>query len=234
MRKFELSPPSSSNRNAKVVLTDPMEVEARLHELHPDLKAALFRIVVIGGLSARNEVTPASAPTAAGVKQWLATVEELRTLLAQLQWRIHENKNCPFISSPDRAVSIVVMTGNAETGMDVDEGPANQAEKGAVAEGYVQKNWSQLELFNHDAFKLVKDKQKETQVWVLLYHYDRALKQVRFELSLPTGFSKKKITDWGERLVFGAIPNDPATFVIRKDEPIEPATVDVVPKMGAF
>lgn len=234
MRKFELTPPSSRNHTAKVVLTDPIGVEARLLELHPDLKPTLFRSVVIGGLSARNEVTRASAPTAAGVKQWLATVEDLRTLLAQLQWKIHEHQNCPFVSSPDRSISIVVMTGNSETGMDGDDGPTNQAEKGAVAEGYVQRNGSQLELFNHDSFKLVKEKRKETQVWVLLYHYDKALNQVRFELSLPTGFSKKKITDWGERLVFGAISNDPSTFAIRKDEPVEPATVDVVPKKGAF
>ena len=113
MRKFELTAPNAFIRRAAVV-DDPTLVEARLQELHPDLKSILFTNAIRGGLGARNDVTRASAPTAAGVQQWLKTVEDLRTLLAALQWHIHEQKNCPFISSPDRSVSMVVMTGNSE------------------------------------------------------------------------------------------------------------------------
>jgi hypothetical protein len=230
--KLELTASNALARRAAII-DDPAQVEARLHELHPDLKAVLFRDAIRGGLGGRNEVTRASAPTAAGVQQWLKTVEDLRTLLATLQWHIHAQQNCPFISSPDRSVSIVVMTGNSETGRNGFEDPTNQAEKGAVAENFVQKN-NQLELFNRDSFKLAKEKQKETQVWALLYHYDKALNEVRFELSLPTGFDNKKITDWGTRLIFGSIPNNPTDFTIRKDEPNAPATVEVEPKTGTF
>ena len=102
-----------------------------------------------------------------------------------------------------------------------------------MAENFVQQN-SQLELFNRDSFKLAKDKQQETQVWALLYHYDKVLNEVRYELSLPTGFDNKKITEWGVRLILGSIPNNPAEFTIRKDEPNAPATVEVEPKTGTF
>lgn len=232
MRNFELTTSDAFVRRA-MLIDDPAVVEARLQELHPDLKAILFMDAVRGGLGARNEVTRASAPTAAGVKQWLQTVEDLRTLLAALQWHIHEQQNCPFISSPDRSISIVVMTGNSETGKNGFEDPANQAEKGAVAENFVQQN-SQLELFNRDSFKLAKEKHKETQVWALLYHYDKVLNEVRFELSLPTGFDNKKITEWGVRLILGRIPNNPTDFTIRKDLPNAPATVEVELKTGTF
>ena len=232
MRKFELTAPNAFVRRATIV-DDPALVETRLLELHPDLTTILFRSAIRGGLAGRNEVTRASAPTAAGVLQWLKTVEDLRTLLAALQWHIHEQQNCPFISSPDRSISIVVMTGNCETGKNGFEDPTNQAEKGAVAENFIQQN-SQLELFNRDSFKLAKEKQKETQVWALLYHYDKVLNEVRFELSLPTGFDNKKITDWGVRLILGSIPNNPADFTIRKDEPNAPAAVEVEPKTGTF
>jgi len=232
VRKFELTAPNAFVRRAMIV-EDPALVEARLLELHPDLKAILFKDAVRGGLAGRNEVTRASAPTAAGVQQWLKTVEDLRTLLAALQWHIHEQQNCPFISSPDRSISIVVMTGNSETGKNGFEDPTNQAEKGAVAENFIQQN-SQLELFNRDSFRLAKEKQKETQVWALLYHYDKVLNEVRFELSLPTGFDNKKITEWGVRLILGSIPNNPADFTIRKDEPNAPAAVEVEPKTGTF
>ena len=232
MRKFELTAPNAFVRRATIV-DDPALVETRLLELHPDLTTILFRSAIRGGLAGRNEVTRASAPTAAGVLQWLKTVEDLRTLLAALQWHIHEQQNCPFISSPDRSISIVVMTGNCETGKNGFEDPTNQAEKGAVAENFIQQN-SQLELFNRDSFKLAKEKQKETQVWALLYHYDKVLNEVRFELSLPTGFDNKKITDWGVRLILGSIPNNPADFTIRKDEPNAPAAVEVEAKTGTF
>ena len=232
MRKFELIAPNTDLRRATIV-DDQALVDARLQELHPDLTTVLIRNAIRGGLAGRNEVTRASAPTAAGVQQWLKTVEDLRTMLAALQWHIHEQQNCPFISSPDRSVSIVVMTGNSETGKVGFEDPTNQAEKGVVAEKFAQKN-SQLELFNRDSFKLAKDKQKETQVWALLYHYDKVLNEVRFELSLPTGFDKKKITEWGMRLILGSIPNNPADFTIQKDAPNAPATVNVEPKTGSF
>lgn len=232
MRKFELTAPDAFVRRVEVI-DDLALVEARLQELHPDLNAILFKDAIRGGLGWRNEVTGASAPTAAGVQQWLKTVEDLRTLLAVLQWHIHEQQNCPFISSPDRSISIVVMTGSSETGKNGLEDPTNQAEKGAVAESFVHQN-SQLELFNRNSFKLAKEKQEETQVWALLYHYDKVLNEVRFELSLPTGFDKKKITEWGVRLILGSIPNNPADFTIRKDKPNAPATVEVEPKIGTF
>lgn len=232
MRKFELTPSNDLARRATII-DDPAQVEARLQKLHPDLKIILFRDAIIGGLGGRNETTRASAPTAAGVQQWLKTVEDLRTLLATVKWHIHEQRNCPFISSPDRAISIVAMTGNGETGKNGLEDPTNQAEKGAVAENFIQKN-NQLELFNRESIKLAKENQKETQVWALLYHYDKTVNEVRFELSLPTGFDKKKITEWGERLILGSIPNNPMDFTIRKDAPNAPATVEVEPKTGTF
>jgi hypothetical protein len=102
-----------------------------------------------------------------------------------------------------------------------------------VAQNFVQQN-SQLELFNSGSFRLAKEKHKETQVWALLYHYDKVLNEVRFELSLPTGFDNKKITEWGARLILGSIPNNPSDFTILKDEPNPPVTVDVEPKTGTF
>lgn len=231
MSEFQLSAFNDVLRRATVV-DDPTEAETRLRILHPDLHSTLFRNAIMGGLGGRNDVTRASAPTAAGVQQWLNTVEGLRTLLASEQWHIHEQQNCPFISSPNRAVSIVVMTGNSETGKKGLEDPTNQAEKGVVAESFIQKN-QQLELFNRNSLNFVKNKHKETQVWALLYHYDKGHNEVRYELSLPTGFSNKKITEWGERILLGIIPNNFTSFTIPNETNIAPS-VDVEPKAGAF
>jgi hypothetical protein len=230
--KFKLVHPGTFAPRAKTVV-DPMLVEARLQELSPDLMPQLLFEVVQSGLGSRNDTTLASAVIAAGVQQWLKTVEELRIRLSEKGWRIHDEKNCPFISSPDRTISIVVMTGNSETGKQGFEDPTNQAEKGVVVAGFVQSN-RQLELFNQDSFKLAKAKEKETQVWVFLYHYDKVANEVRFELSYPTEFGKRKITGWGERLVLNSIPNNPTEFTIRRDPPNAPPSVDVEPKTGTF
>ena len=230
--KFELAYSNAFTPRAKVII-EPELVEARLRQLSPDLATELLYNAIQSGLGARNEATRASAITAAGVLQWLKTVEVLRTLLAEKQWHIHNEKNCPFISTRDRSISIVVMTGNSETGKQGFDDPTNQAEKGVVAEGFVEAN-RQLELFNQDSLKLVRAGQNETQVWAFLYHYDKTLNEVRFELSYPTGFNKKKITAWGERLILGNIPNNPADFTIRNDTSNAPATVEVEPKTGTF
>lgn len=230
--KFELTHSNAFFPCAKTIV-ESEAVEARLQELSPDLKAELLYKAIFSGLGARNDTTKASAVTAPGLKQWLETVETLRELLSEKQWRIHDERNCPFISSIDGRISIVVMTGDNETGHRGLIDPTNQAEKGIVVQGFVHRN-RQLELFNKDAFKLAKSKQNETEVWAFLYHYDKKLKEVRYELSYPTGFDKKKISQWGERLILGSIPNSPKDFTKGKESPNAPATVQVEPKTGTF
>ncbi|MGV8804660.1 MAG: hypothetical protein ACWA6Y_06835 [Polaromonas sp.] len=232
MPKFELTHSNAFSPCTKTIV-ESEAIEARLQELSPDLIVELFYNVMFSGLGARNETTEASAATAAGLKQWLETVQTLRGLLSAKKWRIHDERNCPFISSIDGRISIVVMTGDSETGRQGRVDPTNQAEKGIVVEGFVHSN-RQLELFNQDAFKLAKSKQNETQVWAFLYHYDKKLKEVRYELSYPTGFNKKKISEWGERLILGSIPNNPTDFTESKGSSNAPATVQVEPKTGTF
>lgn len=229
---FELAYSNAFAPRAKTI-TEPQLVEARLQELSSDLVISLLHNAIQSGLGARNDTTPASAATAAGLQQWLKTVEELRTELGGRNWRIHNEKNCPFISAPDCAISIVVMTGDSETGKQGVEDPTNQAEKGAVVEGFVHAN-RQLELFNRDSLSMARKHANETQVWAFLYHYDKKLNEVRFELSYPTAFEKNKIIGWGERLILGAIPNNPTDFTIHKDAPNAPASVEVEPKTGTF
>jgi len=233
MTNFKLT--TDTLHRAKVI-DEPARVNAYLRELAPGLTVDLLRDAIRGGLGGRNEVTRASAPTASGIQQWLKTVEDLRTLLAAHKWHIHNQQNCPFISSPDHSVAIVVMTGSIETGKIDGDAPTNQADKGSVARKFTKQNHQQLELFNRAAFEFVKkavdQQQKETRVWVLLYHYDMALNEVRFELSLPTGFDRKKITAWSVRLILGNLPNRPSDFTMPEDAPNAPATVDVELKTG--
>jgi|GEM_PF-401556 len=236
MTTFKLTVTNTLMQPAKII-DRPEQMVTYLQELHPDLTPELFLEAIRAGLEERNEVTHAWPPTAAGIKQWMATVYGLRTLLSERHWHLHDYKNCPYISSPDRSIAIVVMTGDPATGKSEGVSPTNQAEKGNVAKGFIEQN-RQLELFNQASFEFVKKacvkKPEETYVWVLLYHYDKKANEVRFELSLPNDFSKKKITAWSVRLILGSQPNSAVDFSIHKDEPSAPATVDVAPKAERF
>ena len=229
MANFFLTAPDASTRQTTII-DDPVKVEARLRGLHQDLSSVLLYEVIQAGLTSRNETLfPASAPIAPSMQQWLKSTEELRGRLAARKWRIKDDLNCPFIISPDRSIALVPMTGNKYTGKNGIENPKNQAPKGTVTQAYVQGN-VQLDLINQDYSEAIQKKQDETQVWVLLYHYDHDLKEVRYELSLPSGYDKKRITNWRERLIFPAIPNDPDKQTIFESEPTEPVTVNVEPK----
>jgi len=216
---FALTAPNIVDCGA-FVIDDPEQISAHLQALHPDLTITLLcEAVAAGGLASRNETTRASAPVAPGGQQWFETVESIRTALVERGWHPQEKDNCPFITAPDYSISIVVMTGDRYTGRK--NSPANQAEKGAVTKRFIEQN-QQLELFN------------TPPVWVLLYHYDKQSHEVRFELSLPTGFNNGKITSWGRRLILGSLSSNPDEFMIHQDEPNTPATVDVKPKTGTF
>ncbi len=230
---FELTTSDAPASGAKTI-SDPEQVEARLQALSPDLSVMLFHSAILTGLGARNETTPASACAAAGLQQWLKTVEELRTLLSAKQWKIHDEMNCPFISAQNNQLSIIVMTGDRETGKLSINGPTNQAEKGVIVQEAILTN-QQFELFDitdRFEFESLKEATVDSQVWVLLYHYDKKLDEVRFELSCPNGFDKKRITSWAERLVLGNIPNKPAGFT--PEVPNAPPLVPVEPKTGTF
>ena len=124
--------------------------------------------------------------------------------MADKGWQPLDRRNSPLIISQDQRIAIVVMTGDAETGRDSERQPRNQAEKGGVTQSYVEAN-SQAKLLYADALTQAEQQGASgTQVWVLLYHYDKMLDEVRFE---PNDFHKGYITSWAERLILGSLSN---------------------------
>lgn len=215
------------------ITVEPNQVEKRLRTLSPDLSTLLFHEVCSSALSARAEVTFASAVTEAGSNQWFLTVRYLRTRLANAGWIIANPSNCPFIVSTDKAISIIVMTGDSLTGIPDQGSPSNQAQKGKVLAGRVYDN-QQLNLVKR--VQHYSQDTPETVVWVLLYHYDQKTSELRLELSMPNGFNKGKITSWGERIIVPAIhDNDIIPDLLPfEDQDHSETIVDVTPKTGTI
>jgi hypothetical protein len=122
------------------------------------------------------------------------------------------------------------MTGNEDSGNpDPNLNPSNRSKKGRFLEEQVRNNAfnKQFSLFKEDR----GSGRHATELWVLLYHHDAIKKEVRYELSLPSEFQKKNITDWSHRIVVGKIaeissPTLEITDIDRQfiDVPVEPKT----------
>ncbi len=219
---FKLAPLQGPAPQGQVI-TDPEAIRRRLLQLSEDLTPEIFFDAMRAGLGGRSEAIPLrSAPTEAGLRHWLEAVKLLRGILASKGWQPLDRRNSPLIISQDQLKAILVMTGDAETGLNSERQPRNQAEKGCVTQGYVEANTQAALPY---ANVLAQAKQQEangTQVWVLLYHYDKMLNEVRFELSLPNDFHKGYITSWAERLILGSLSN-----AVESLEPEEEAPSDV-------
>lgn len=226
--------PELPNQTTCRVVSDPALVAARLAELDTSLDEALLREVSEHGYRQRVEATPFHATTAAGTYHYHGAVFAIRSMLANRGWHLENLRNCPFIVSPDRAIAIVVMTGDMDTGR-IDGRPTNQAVKGAVLKQAVAKNQEQLKLFDAGFVSAALAGSREaTQLWVLLYHValgEDGNDEIRIELSLPSRFEKKQIADWHERLILGAIRPDGEVGGLR-DAPTGPIDVPVERRTG--
>ena len=223
-----LSPSQQPSR----IVSVPADIDTRLLKLDSALTSNLLLEVMKRGYEARIEATPASAPTAAGILYWLASVHSLRTALVERHWSINNNQNCPIIISPDKSVAIVVMTGNSDTGKEFGN-PTNQADKGVVLGAAVQRN-RQYELFENAAISELQKPEGGTQLWVLLYHVEngfKGVKGIRTELSFPSSFQKKKIVGWSERIILRSISTI-STPLITPSLPVTPIEVVVERKTG--
>jgi hypothetical protein len=204
---------------------EPALVSGRLLALHESLDESLFREVNEHGYRARLDVTPAHPTTAAGTFHWHHAVFALRTGLIERDWQKKDLKNCPFILSPDKTIAILVMTGDADTGL-VKGFPTNQSQKGAVLKQAISTNY---ELFETAMISKLEQANNGTEMWVLLYHVgvdENGRTELRSELSRPSRFERKKIVGWTERIILGAIHPD-GEYDVRIDAPIAPAPVEV-------
>lgn len=220
---FELN--AQPERSSASVVTDRDVVAMRLAQLHETLSEELLREANEHGYRARIEATELHAPTAAGTFHWHATLFQIRLALAALGWTKQDQRNCPFIVSPDRKVAIAVMTGDMDTGLEMGN-PTNQASKGAVLRQAVDRN-RQLEMFDPAIITDLANSEDATQLWILLYHIAVGADgkpELRAELSAPRRFDRKQIVEWSERLVLEALRPESEPFMDQDSPtgPIEP------------
>lgn len=169
----------------------------RLVDLGVD--AQVLEDALMAGHNGSQLATAHHAPTAAGTYRWHETLASLRQSLVLQEWEATDEKNAPRIVSPNRKVSLMVATGNAQTG--TKKSPSNATPKGVMTERDVWNNRHS----DHQALEGLADLLSEPLpvTWVLLYFYSKEKNHIRVELSQPApdGFKDGYIRAWKERII---------------------------------
>lgn len=188
------------------------DVDSRLAEL--GLKAGVLKESVMQGMLARSEATPNDPPLFAGFAAWARTVRSLREQLIPrpYSWNRSDDGNYPLVVSPNGKIAIAVATGDENTGNPYLT-PMTKSPKGPRTQSAIEINQYQGHLFDDMPYLEVPEGPNSDRVtWILLQNHHQALKEVRYELSLPNSYSGK-IDGWSERIILGSLPFDP-TIVI--------------------
>ncbi|MCV2886534.1 hypothetical protein OE749_17695 [Aestuariibacter sp. AA17] len=207
--------------------------KSKLAEL--GLSREILERAIQEGLFQFKKVTKLHPVTAGGSRAWEEVNASLREQLLQTQagWNMSHEKGLTLTFNKSLGVNIVVTSGDRHTG--IKEGfPKTKNTKGASTQNYVGVNYS---LFgdDEDVVSIFQEKIDKTETWVLLYHIDTALKQVRFELSLPSGMSgsngKIRIDSWEQRIIFNPVPFNSDVTPTDKPEFNEDISFDVTKKV---
>lgn len=188
------------------------------------------------GLYEIRQSTDLDAKTDPGSRAWGAVIRGLRReLLADnADWSFTFVNGLNLTHNKKQGLNILVMSGDKYTGLLEGE-PKSKNPKGSATEVLVGENYS---LFNSEpTVSSISKKNKDidsTINCVLLYFFDFAKKEVRYELSIPVGMTdsagKTRIAAWEERNILPALPFKAEMKIPPKEEFTETPVFEVIKK----
>jgi hypothetical protein len=196
-----------------VLITKPIEVSSRLHEL------------VEAGERARLTCTANHPRTTPGFLGWAEMVKLLRDRLIPLKWMKRDDGGLPTVVHPKGTISIAVTTGDEGTGIEESE-LRSKYTKGAATAAVIELNHTQLGFDeNLLGIRTLKKPVGSLLTWYLVIR--RLPHEIRFELSLPSGLGENgQVVEWKERILFSPITFD--DDAVKVDQSVEEADDIVV------
>lgn len=194
------------------VFSDEDEVTARLEQL--SLERESLREAVNQANLQRVRLTPNHPSIFPGLEMWGWMVGAVRDQTRPLGWVAHERSNYPLTIHPTRNLAIAVASGDNYVGNFLGM-PSSRSRKGKNTVDAVEQN-CQFDMFADllpESEELPDPGLYET--WILLHHTDTVKKEIRIELSRPSGMGKgSKIISWSERIMLGSIALDDDLFEV--------------------
>lgn len=208
---------------ARVVISDPLEVESELYAL--GLDRGELREVLDAAKWARGNSTEYDPPGYAGWNQYAIGTRSLRIVLMESRgWTKDDEGGLCRTISPDGTMAIVVSSGNRATG-NPDAWPKTKNPKGRYSLKGLNINRSQLELFEShpDAAR--------PWLWFLLVNVRHG--EVFGELSLPIDVDGHgRASDWLKRIMIGPDSSDDGDGGRLRLDVDDDLDIDVVRRAG--
>jgi len=178
------------------------------------------------GLTQFKRATELHPVTHAGITAWGEINATLRAILKSeaIGWDCTHKSGLTITYNKEFSIALIATSGDKDTGLEAGD-PCTKNKKGPSTRNIVASNMMG-DLFDDGSETPLIQKQSQsidpTKTWILLYHFDKMLKEIRFELSLPASTAricgkdnKLKIDSWKWRLLFS-----PMSF---ENVPVEPA-----------
>lgn len=171
------------------------EAESEIAKLGISLK--FLERAIEEGFRAFSREGEDSPRTAGGYNAWSYILKQLRFDLRTSKWGDnHHSNGVDEIRSLSRDVSIVVNTGDENTGMALKT-PRPKNQKGTALQTRIETNNL---LFERNDIT-VPEPIDPYQTWILLFYIDEEEKEIRYELSLPNIYEKNTIVGWSKRII---------------------------------
>ncbi|TIP11320.1 hypothetical protein [Mesorhizobium sp.] len=213
--------------SATIVHQHPFEAKRRLAELNVSVEAVTR--AVLAGHTARLNCTDNDPPFIPGTEAWRFVVRTLRDELLPLGWRKDDPSNYSLVINDSTQINIVVASADGLTCSPFGS-PRTKSLKGLFTEAAVLKNNLETDMFPET---IEAELRKAATIlsyptWMLLIHIDD--EDCRAELSLPSAYDERNITDWAERIF---IPLPGVDGGVPVEDPMENADIDVPVKRKA-
>lgn len=212
---------------ATVVYQQPFDARRRLAELNVSVEAVVR--AVLAGHTERLNCTDNDPPFIPGTEAWRFVVRTLRDELLPLGWRKDDPSNYSLVINDSSQINIVVASSDALT-CCVPGSPKTKSLKGLFTEAAVLKNTLESDMFPEtiEAELLRAASILSYPTWMLLVHIEDDA--CRAELSLPSAFDDRNVTDWAERIF---IPLPSVDGGVPAEDPVEESDIDVPVKRKA-
>jgi len=187
---------------ATKVFSEPFDSKNRLAELGLDEESLIQ--CAIRGQSAWADCTPNHPTIYRGLCPWAETICGLREYLLPKGWRRSDEGNLPVTTNKQNSISIIVSTGNEDTGRK-DANPSTKSTKGPRTAEAISGN---LEHTLFGDIRKVANKTDGKATYILLFHRDDELNEIRCELSRPLRINEQdeRIDEWTERIILRNTP----------------------------
>lgn len=168
------------------------------------LKPEWLQRVCMRALAAYNQKTTNDALIAGGLYTYLEAVKSLRDELCPKGWLKKARNNVELVTNLEKGLSVMVSSGNSDTGMKHGNPPKTKNPKGIQTQKYVLLNNKQMVI---PSMKRSIKSVSFSHTWILLYHIDEGKKQMRLELSLPVKMDMDglRINSWRKRIIITPI-----------------------------